>query len=170
MLEVSREISKMGCIGRLELTNAVTYAEGVVKSNSTRFGELSISEEKIINFPNGILGFPDYRRFTILDYEGDVPFKWLQSIDDPALAFLVVSPDLIKPDYALTMKGSDIADLGEYEDEDIAVFVILTIPDVDPTGMTANLRGPIVINSATMKGKQIILQDDRYAVKHPVLS
>lgn len=169
MLEVAREIKSHGRVGCAHQSEA-RIANGVVKFNTTRFGELSVAEDRVINFPGGILGFPDGKRFIILDYEGEVPFKWLQSVDDPALAFLVVAPNLIKPDYSLCLKRGETADLGECNDEDLAILTILTVPEDNPGGMTANLRGPLVINSLTMRGKQMVLQDDRYAVRHPVFS
>lgn len=180
MLEVARERRReevicfnptegMGRMGRASQIEA-SVIDGVVKFSSTRFGELSVAEDKIIAFPNGVLGIPDAKKFIILDYEGEVPFKWLQSVDDPALAFLVAIPTLIKPDYLVCLNKAEIADIGECKDEDIVIFTILTVPEGNPKGVTANLRGPIVINSATMRGKQIILQDERYAVRHPVFS
>lgn len=169
MLEVAREIKSHGRVG-CSRQSETSIVDGVAKFNTTKFGELTVTEDRIINFPNGILGFPDARRFIILDYEGEVPFKWLQSVDDPALAFLVAVPNLIKPDYSLCLKKSETSDIGEFKDEDLAILAILTIPDGNPNDMTANLRGPLVINSLTMKGKQIVLQDERYAVRHPVFS
>ncbi len=173
MLEVARvkeRRSRVDCAGQVKPESRVISAGGVVKFNSTRFGELAVEEDKIIIFPNGILGFPDVKRFIVLDYEGEVPFKWLQSVDDPALAFLITDPHTIKPDYQLSLKVNEIADLGNGDENDMAVLVILTIPEGKPEGMTANFRGPLVVNSKTMKGKQIVLQDDRYFIKHPVFS
>lgn len=176
MLEVSRESSnEMVCFTSRErksipIRQAAMEAERVIKFDSTRFGELSVAEGRVITFPNGILGFPEAKRFIILDYEGDVPFKWLQSVDDPALAFLVTVPNLIKPDYSFCIKEAEISDIGECAEEDVAILAILTIPEGNPKVMTVNLRGPLVINAATMKGKQVILQDESYQIKHPVFS
>jgi flagellar assembly factor FliW len=174
MLEVSRGSRKemvcftsgkdrVGCAHR-----EAHVVDGVVKFISNRFGELSVAEERVITFPGGILGFPDAKRYVILDYEGDVPFKWLQSVDDPALAFLVAVPTVVKPDYSLCLKKADLTDLGECNDEDMAILAILTVPEGNPKGMTANLRGPLVINAATMKGKQVVLQDDNYPIRYPI--
>lgn len=174
MLEVARVTERkgskgrVGCAHKTEPERNAAFSEGVVKFSSTRFGDLAVTEDKIITFPTGVLGFPDAKRFIVLDYESDVPFKWLQSVDDPALAFLITDPHTIKTDYQLSLKVADLADLGEGKDSDMAVLVILTIPEGKPEGMTANFRGPLVVNSSTMRGKQIVLQDDRYSIKHPV--
>lgn len=173
MLEVARvkeRRSRVDCAGQAKQESKVISSGWVVKFKSTRFGELAVEEDKIIIFPNGILGFPDVKRFIVLDYEGEVPFKWLQSVDDPTLAFLIADPHTVKPDYQLSLKVADLADLGDGYDSDMAVLTILTIPHGDPKGMTANLRGPLVVNSRTMKGKQIVLQDDQYLIKHPIFS
>lgn len=142
--------------------------KAVIKFDSTRFGNLEITEDRVINFPGGVLGFPDARRFVMIDHEGDIPFKWLQSVDEPELAFITINPLLIKEDYKLSINKSDIADIGKYEAESLAFLVILTIPNDNPKGTTANLRGPLVINSDTKTAKQIVLQDDTYPVKYPL--
>lgn len=173
MLELARVVEgkrKINNIRQAIQESNATSSEGVVRFKATRFGELIVAEDKIITFPNGVLGFPDAKRFIILDYEGDIPFKWFQAVDDPALAFLITDPHTIKPDYQLSLKVADLADLGEGDDSDMAVLVILTVPEGNPKGMTANLRGPLVANSKSMRGKQIVLQDERYSIKHPVFS
>lgn len=174
MLEVAQidDRDRKAGTGRISLheESSGNAAKGFVKFNSTRFGGLVVEEKKIISFPNGILGLPDAKRFMMLDYEGDVPFKWLQCVDEPALAFLVVEPDFIKPDYKITLRMSDIAEIGEAEDKDVVIMAILTIPEGNPKGMTANLRGPLVINSLTLRGKQVVLEDDRYLIRYPLFS
>ena len=142
--------------------------KAVIKFDSTRFGSLEISEDRVVNFLGGVLGFPNARRFVMIDHEGDIPFKWLQSVDEPELAFITINPLLIKEDYKLSINKSDIGDIGKYDAESLAFLVILTIPNDDPKGTTANLRGPLVINSDTMKAKQIVLQDDTYPIRYPL--
>ena len=148
--------------------NPSSDTKAVIKFDSTRFGNLEITEDRVINFPGGVLGFPDARRFVMIDHEGDIPFKWLQSVDAPELAFITINPLLIKEDYKLSINKSDIADIGRYEAESLAFLVILTIPNDNPKGTTANLRGPLVINSDTKTAKQIVLQDDTYPIKYPL--
>lgn len=170
--EAKRQVMNRADVGgevRLNGNNEA-YTEGAIHFNSTRFGELSVAEEKIIRFSSGILGFPEAKRFIILDYEKDVPFKWLQSVDDPALAFMVVEPVYIKPDFVLQLQAGDVMDLGSGDEQDFVVMVILTIPKGSPKDMTANLRGPLVFNSITMKGKQTVVQNESYPLKYKVFS
>jgi len=146
-------------------------AGGVIGFKTTRFGELEVAEDRLISFPLGLLGFPAVRSFVLLDYENDeVPFKWLQSTDDPDVAFLVMDPRFIKPDYSLSLKRSVVAEIGEFKEEDIAILVILTIPEGNPKNMSANLRGPLVVNSINMMGKQVVLEDAGYPIKYPVFN
>ncbi len=147
---------------------AVSDAKAVIKFESTRFGSLEVAEDRVISFPAGILGFPDARRFVMIDHKGDIPFKWLQSVDEPEVAFITINPLLIKEDYKLSINESDIADIGKYEAESLAFLVILTIPNDNPKGTTANLRGPLVINSNTNTAKQVVLQNDTYPIKYPL--
>ena len=72
-----------------------------MKVYTTRFGEIEIADETIIAFPNGILGFPEQTNYALINTDDNSPLKWLQSLDDPALAFVVTNPNLFKPDYMI---------------------------------------------------------------------
>ncbi len=157
-------------LGKPETTPSEVIAgeAAVIRFKTTRFGEREVHEDKLINFQYGMLGFPKSKRFVIIDYEQDVPFKWLQSVDEPAVAFVVMDPRLLGTEYLLSLKKGDIADLGEGSEEEMVVLVILTIPEGNPQGMTANLRGPVLVNSATRLGKQLVLENSSYPVRQPV--
>lgn len=154
--------------GSIQIDENTSDTKAVIKFDSTRFGNLEITKDRIVNFSGGVLGFPNARRFVMIDHEGDIPFKWLQSVDEPELAFITINPLLIKGDYMLSISKNDISDLGKCEVENLVFLVILTIPNGNPKGTTANLRGPLVINSDTMKAKQIVLQDDAYPIRYPL--
>ena len=137
---------------------------------STRiFGEVEIEDSKIINFPSGIIGFPDMKRFTLMHDQDDenVTIQWLQSIEEPGFAMPVIDPLIVCPDYSPEIDKAAIADVGELKDEDLLVLVTVTVPH-DLTKMTVNLMGPFVINVAEMKGVQSIVENNDYPVKFPI--
>lgn len=134
------------------------------------FGEIDLDEDKVITFDNGILGFEDFKRFTILydsESEERSPISWLQCLDEQAFALPVISPFIIKPDYNPTVEDELIASLGELNEENLVIFVTLTVPS-DITKVTSNLKAPIIINSDTKKGCQVVAENPEYEVKHNV--
>lgn len=134
------------------------------------FGEIDLDEEKVLTFDNGIMGFEDCRRYTILynNESGERPvISWLQSLDEQALALPVVNPLFVKEDYNPLIEDELLAGLGGLTEENQVIFVTLTVPK-DLTKMTANLKAPIVINADTRKGCQIIAENQDYVVKYPV--
>jgi flagellar assembly factor FliW len=136
--------------------------------HTTRFGDLECPEEKVLTIPSGIIGFPASTRYLLLDHDRDVPFKWLQSLDQGELAFVIVDPVWFKPDYRVTIALDEVGELWPVDEPDLVMFVILTIPADDASRMTANLRGPVVVNACTRIAKQLILRDE-YPTRAPVL-
>ena len=128
--------------------------------HTARFGTLDCPEDKILKIPSGIIGFPASTRYLILDHDRDVPFKWMQSLDQAELAFVIMDPVWFKPDYRVTIAFDEISELGRVNEGDLVMFVILTIPSDDPSCMTANLRGPVVVNAETRTAKQLILREE----------
>ncbi|MBW1739635.1 MAG: flagellar assembly protein FliW [Deltaproteobacteria bacterium] len=141
-----------------------------MKIETTRFGIIEILEEKIITMPHGILGFRDKKRFCIIQHKEDSPFYWYQCLDDPALAFVITNPWLFKPDYrvdptpAIDAMGWE----GEPDKLPLECYVIVTIPRGLPEKMTANLIGPIVLNTEKREAVQIVLLNDAYSHKYPL--
>jgi len=132
------------------------------------YGEIEVAEERIINFPEGVLGFDDIKKFVLLDPEDDSPFSWLQAFDEPNLAFILMSPTSFLDKYDLLVSQGDLSLVKAEKDTELLVFAIITIP-TDQTLMTANLQGPIVINKKDKIGIQAISLSERYGVKHRVL-
>ncbi|MDF2587726.1 MAG: hypothetical protein K0S41_1567 [Anaerocolumna sp.] len=138
--------------------------------NTKCFGEIDLDDSKIITFDNGIMGFEEYKKYTILYdiEEGDKPnISWFQSLDIPDLAIPIINPLLVKTDYNPTVEDEVLKPLGEITEENLVLFVTLTVP-ADITKMTVNLKAPIVINSDTRKGCQLIVENQEYDVKYPV--
>ena len=140
-----------------------------MKTTTTRFGPVEFKDEALLTFPAGIIGFPGSTRYVLLDHERDAPFKWLQSLDESDLAFVIVDPMLFKPDYRAEVAHEDIPELAVQDESDLDMFVLLTIPPADPGGVTANLRGPILVNHRTRLATQVILEDD-LPIRYPLFS
>ncbi len=139
---------------------------------TTRFGTLEVDEKDVISMVDPIIGFPHARRFVLLDHKtkgGVTPFKWLQSVDDPALAFVLLPAQLVEPSYRVTMTQDEAARLKISEPTDAQVWTILVIPHNEPKKMTANLKAPVVINQKERLGKQLVLVESEYSTKHRVL-
>ncbi len=131
-----------------------------MKCRSTRFGTFEVSDDQLLVFPSGILGFPDWTKYVILDHDTDAPFKWLQCVEEPHLAFVILDPALFKPDYHITITADALIEIQKLEDDELSVVTILTIPSDDPTAVTANLRGPLVMNHRTRLCKQLVLPEE----------
>ena len=137
-----------------------------MKLNTKNFGEIEIHEQNIIHFPEGILGFEDERQFVIINNEDEQnPFHWLQSIQTPELAFVIINPFFVYPNYDIVIPKSVQEKLKIRTEKDVAVYSIVVVPE-NVEKMTTNLLGPIIINVNEKLGKQVILDDDRYTTKH----
>ena len=141
-----------------------------MKLCTTRFGEIEIDENKVIKFHSGLLGFPDVKRYVLLNHMNnpDIPFKWLQAADDPDLVFVVIDPLLFSSDYVRDIDEHDLSELKIAGPDDLCIVVIVTIPHEMPELMTANLQGPLIVNLRTMEAKQVVLLDERYPLRYPV--
>ena len=140
------------------------------------FGEIEIDESKIIRFDDGLPGFNHVRQFIILDTtesseepNSGSPFKWLQCVDDPMLAFAIANPFLLKPDYDVKLSDEVVEHLEIKKEADVAIYVIVVVPE-DITKMTMNLKAPLVINVRNRKGVQVILDTEEYSIRHYIMS
>jgi len=136
----------------------------------TRFGEVEYSADDIITFMPSLIGFPESRHFLLLNSKPNTPFRWLQSLDEPKLAFLVAFTEALVPRYKPGFSRNDIEELEITDDSPTMILATAIIPPGEPQEMTLNLAAPIIINGATMKAKQVILSDDAYTVKHRVFA
>lgn len=132
------------------------------------FGKIEVDEKQIIDFPDGILGFEFETKFVILETKEPSPFKWLQSYSEPNLAFIIIMPIDFLVDYDLIISQTDLEAVDVNNADDLLVFAIVTIPS-DPSQMTANLQGPVIINPKKQIGRQVISLSDKYNVKHKIL-
>jgi flagellar assembly factor FliW len=140
-----------------------------VKIKTSRFGELDIDSEALITMPGGLIGFPREERYLIVRHNPDSPFYWLQAVDNPDLAFVVVDPQVFKPDYQVALGPQVLEALEAKKEDEVGIFVIVTIPPGDPQGMTANLLGPLAINRQTRLARQLVLDERRFSHRHRII-
>lgn len=132
-----------------------------------RFGLLTVGDDEIIHIPQGILGFPDSTRFCLVDSGDETLILWLQSLDRAEIAFPMLEPKIFKPDYSARLSAAELRELKLENINQSAVFNVLTIGE-DVTLMTANTKAPLVINLKHQIGKQVVLQENDYNIKHPM--
>ncbi len=136
------------------------------------FGEIDLSEEKIIHFEQGLFGFEEYKDFTIL-FDGEAEekpfFSWLQCITEKMLSFPVVNPQNVREDYDPILEDALLEPLGECDIEDMVVLLLATIPR-DVKEASVNMKAPLIINARTRQGIQVVAENSDYEVKHKILS
>ncbi|MCB9073239.1 MAG: flagellar assembly protein FliW [Bdellovibrionaceae bacterium] len=136
---------------------------------TSRFGNIKVTGEDILNFPEGLLGFSDLNRFVLLDDPTDEIFAWLQSCDEPSIAFPVLEPELFLESFSMNLTKGDLKGLHADTISPLRSFCIITIPE-DPTQMTANVKAPVVINVTDKIGRQCVLQDNKLEIREPIFT
>lgn len=138
-----------------------------MRIKTTRFGEIEVIENSIINFPYGLIGNENLKQFYIFNKEEGTYFWWLQSIEKPETAFLLAEPQTIVSDYNPEITQEEMEAVGATNKNEIELNVILTIPE-DPRETTVNLLAPILLNTTKKLAKQIVVKDNRYSVNYPI--
>lgn len=138
-----------------------------MKVKTERFGTIEVAEDQIIEMVDPILGFPYAKRFVIIEHKKGSPFKWLQCVDDGSLAFVIINPKIVKPDYVVPLEKEDAERLQLEDLNDAEVYALVVIPK-NPREMTMNLRGPIVINRKKRLAKQVVIADESYPIKYRI--
>ncbi len=137
--------------------------------HTVNFGPLEVPEEKIIEFRDGLPGFSQIRRFAVLELEDLKPFRYLQSLGDPPIALLIIDPYLVDREYKLRVSQTDMEDILAAEPGNVTVYAVATVPD-NPEEASVNLMAPVLINEKTRRGKQAILLEAGYPVRHPLFN
>lgn len=133
---------------------------------TSRFGMLEVDDERIITIPRGLLGFPDYARFALIQTGEENYFYWLQSVDKPELAFVVTDPTIFFKDYEVPMREETAEELRLTDPSTLQVFVICNKVD---EWLTGNLLGPIVVNAANRLACQVVLTEKKWTTRQPLL-
>jgi len=133
---------------------------------TTRFGRLSVEDERIITFPNGLLGFPDHTRFALIQTGEENYFFWLQAVDEPNLAFVVTDPSVFFKEYHVPVRDETRQELCLADDRDVQCFVIC-----NKVGewLTGNLLGPIVVNAGNRLAQQVVLTEKKWTTRQPLM-
>lgn len=139
-----------------------------MKISTVRFGEVEVDEKHIFKMELPIIGFNELKNFVILDLNKDSFFKWLQSVEDPSLAFPVVSVFSMNVDYSIDLPDNVVEILKITNVESLLVLNIASIPQDNPQGTTINLLAPIVFNLDSMLAGQIILSGSGYDISFPL--
>lgn len=138
--------------------------------NTRHFGEVDLDENKVLTFDDGLIGFEDCKKFTILynnEDGGNHSISWLQSLDMPELALPVVSPLSVMANYNPIVEDEVLTPLGNLTEENVIILLTLSVP-ADITKMSANLKAPLIINAETKKGCQIIAENPDYVIKYNI--
>ena len=133
---------------------------------TTRFGVITIEEDRVMTFTNGLLGFPEHTRFALIQTGTENYFFWLQSVDDPNVAFIVTDPTIFFKDYGTPIRDEHRQELQLSDDSAAQVFVIC-----NKVGewLTGNLLGPIVVNAQNCLGMQVVLTEKKWTTRQPLL-
>ena len=134
------------------------------------FGEIEIDDQKILHFEKGLIGFENLKKFTLIynsEGESSQNIIWLQSLDEPMVAFPMINPFHVLTDYNPVINDEVLDSLGELSEENTALFLTLTVPS-DISKMTTNLKAPIVVNADTKRGCQVIAENPEYVIKYNI--
>lgn len=131
------------------------------------YGLIDADERQLIKFPFGIFGFENLKQYILIDAK-EQPFYWLQSLEVPEIAFILINPYLFRPDYTVEVDPADLDEIRLERAEDALIFAIVTIPD-NQSKMTANLQGPIIINRRDHVGRQSVSTNPEWKTKHYIL-
>ena len=156
-----------------------------IEIQSSRFGTLLVDEERVITFPNGLLGFPDHRRFALIQTGEENYFFWLQSVDEPNLAFVVTDPAIFFKGYEVPLRDETRQDLRLDEDPSAegaapvppgprgqdpeAYLQVFVICNKVGEWLTGNLLGPLVVNAQNRLAQQVVLTEKKWTTRQPLM-
>ena len=139
-----------------------------MKLQTKYFGELDYEPEDIVTFPDGLFGFEEERQFLLLPFEGSAgSLLCFQSVHTPALAFVVMDPFALKPDYAPILQPNELKELGVADSQELG-FYVLCVVKKPVSDSTVNLRCPVAVHPETRVARQVILDTDEYEMRHPL--
>ena len=141
-----------------------------MKLKGTRFGDIEFRKDDVIHFVDGMIGFQNLVQYVVVNTKEGSPYRWLQSVEEPKIAFLLSNPESFVEAYAPTISDHEAKSLGLGAETPHLVLVTTTIPAGNPTQATANLAAPVIINLETRQAKQVILEDEAYTIRYPIFS
>jgi len=132
-----------------------------------RFGALTYAETDVIEFPWGLPGFSEHRRWLLLTLEAQPGFIWLQNLDDPKVAIPTAEPSMIFDRYEPKLPPYCFVALDIENAEDFALLGVVVVTE-NAEEMTMNLMAPIVVNMRARKARQVMLENSGYSVREPI--
>ena len=135
--------------------------------HGTRFGSLTFRDEDVFYLDDGLMGFPMSKRFLLFPYSEESSFFWLQSVDEPEIAFIVINPFEFFSDLNFAVSDEDSQSIGLLQGEDVEVFSLVNVPEGEPEAVRTNLAGPVIVNVRNRKGKQILVGE--YSPQQPLI-
>lgn len=139
-----------------------------MKIQTSRFGEVEVSEDSLFSFVSPIIGYQEEKEFALIEHKESSSFKWLQSTKTPNLAFLVAIAGIFGIDYSFELPETTQEELGIETAGDVLALNIVVIPHANPRASTINLLAPLVFNVNNHKGSQIILTGTNFSVTYPL--
>lgn len=133
-----------------------------------RFGNIEVESEAVVHIPSGLPGFVARKEFAVVAHPGGGPFNWLQSTEEPGLAFVIADPLYFCPDYRVSISRAEVEDLDLEDEKEAQVWVVCGMSS-DPEEITANLAAPIVVNRTSRMGKQVLMQNGPYGMRYPIV-
>ena len=145
---------------------------GDVIVTSTRFGTLDVPDDRVIDFGPGLLGFPEGQRYIVVEIEDDDDYFWIQSVELSEIAFLCIRPWDFFPEYELDVPDDIQEQIALHDPADSEVFLLLTTfhEDDELVDITANLLGPIVLNTSNLQARQVVLNNSEYSTREPLVA
>lgn len=137
-----------------------------LKLQTKYFGEVEYEARDLIRFPAGIIGFEEEQAFLLLPFEGSGGgMLCLQSVKTPALAFVVLDPFTLQPDYTPELEPAELRQFGVTDAGDLGFYVLCAVKN-PVSASTVNLKCPLVIHPETREARQVIME--RYEMRHPL--
>lgn len=125
-------------------------------------------DDIILSFPKGLLGFPQLTSFRLFEPHDGYPLKFLQAVEDEGVLFTCIDPAVVKPDYEVPLEEDEAAILALEAPADALVLTLVVVPE-DPSQMTTNLAGPLLVNVRTRTGCQVVLSSEKFPLRFPIL-
>ena len=139
-----------------------------IEVDTKYFGKLEVSPHEVLHFPQGIFAFEKLKKYILLSTKKNLSFRWLQSIEEKNIAFLVTDPSTFLPGYKPVIAGESLEIIQMDSSQESGLFCIITVPNRQPEKMTINLQGPILINYDRMLAAQFVSEDDSHPVRQPL--
>ena len=143
-------------------------AKSEIITLKTSHGTIAVEKKNLINFPEGMYGFEEYCDFAFFDIKGCKPFRSMLSVQEGGPDFVIVEPGLIFNDYNPLDALNSLDEIGLGDPLELVILAIVTIAE-NPEDITVNLRGPIFFNLTNRQAQQIILPDETYSTKTPIM-